>query len=68
MLKKELMPFGDIELSRKLNMLTVAEFVETKEECFLLDELGCDYYQGYYFSKPVDVSKFWEIMNQQSKY
>ncbi|MBQ9605351.1 MAG: PTS sugar transporter subunit IIC/EAL domain-containing protein, partial [Firmicutes bacterium] len=37
-----------IELSRKLNMLVIAEFVDTNDECTLLDDLGCDYYQVYY--------------------
>ncbi len=49
-----------IELSSKLGMLVIAEFVETKEICDVLDELGCDYYQGYYFSKPVGLEEFWK--------
>ena len=47
-----------IDLSGKLGMKVVAEFVETKEICELLDKFGCDYYQGYYFSKPIGLSEF----------
>lgn len=35
-----------------LNMLNVAEFVETKEIALLLQEIGIEYAQGYFFSKP----------------
>ncbi len=51
-----------IDLSNKLGMCVIAEFVERKEECDLLDELGCTWYQGYYFSKPVMFEQFEKIM------
>jgi EAL domain-containing protein (putative c-di-GMP-specific phosphodiesterase class I) len=35
-----------------LNMLNVAEFVETKEIALLLQEIGVEYAQGYFFCKP----------------
>ncbi len=53
-----------IELSQKLGLLTIAEFVEKKEECELLDKTGCSYYQGYYFSKPVELQKFWGMLDK----
>jgi c-di-GMP phosphodiesterase len=34
------------------NIKLLAEKVETHEEFQYLSELGCDYYQGYFFSKP----------------
>lgn len=36
----------------------VAEGVETKEMVEALDELGCDYLQGYYYSKPLPKEDF----------
>ena len=36
-----------------MNMQNVAEFVETKEIALLLKELGVEYAQGYFFSKPL---------------
>ena len=36
----------------------VAEGVETKEQYDYLKEIGCDYIQGYYFSKPVPQDEF----------
>lgn len=36
----------------------VAEGVETEEQATVLSELGCDYLQGYYYSKPVSEEEF----------
>lgn len=36
----------------------VAEGVETEEQMDTLVELGCDYLQGYYYSKPVSEEEF----------
>ena len=42
------------DVRRKL----VAEGVETKEQMLALKELGCDFLQGYYYSKPVCEEDF----------
>ncbi|RBP83913.1 EAL domain-containing protein [Marinomonas rhizomae] len=42
-----------ISMAHKLNMSVIAEGVETEEQLDLLIEYGCDYLQGYYFSKPI---------------
>ncbi|HTV77076.1 MAG TPA: EAL domain-containing protein [Steroidobacteraceae bacterium] len=42
-----------IDMARKLGLKTVAEGVETAEQADLLREYGCDFAQGYLFSKPV---------------
>lgn len=39
-------------LAKKTNIKTIAEFVENEEIFNKLKEIGIDYYQGYYFSKP----------------
>ncbi len=44
-----------IDLAKKLNLRTVAEGVETREQAAILTELGCDYAQGYLYSKPVSA-------------
>ena len=36
-----------------MDMLNVAEYVETKETALLLKEIGVEYAQGYYFCKPL---------------
>ncbi len=47
-----------INMAQKLDMVVIAEGVETKEQLELLDEMGCDFFQGYYFSKPIAVPEF----------
>ncbi|MBZ0333742.1 bifunctional diguanylate cyclase/phosphodiesterase [Marinobacter sp. AL4B] len=42
-----------IAMAHSLNLDVVAEGVETSEQLTLLNELGCDVAQGYYFSKPI---------------
>ena len=42
-----------IELGKILNVDVLAEGVETKQQLDLLIKLGCDYAQGYYFSKAI---------------
>ena len=42
-----------VELARRLRLKTVAEGVETAAQAATLYELGCDYGQGYFYSKPV---------------
>jgi EAL domain-containing protein (putative c-di-GMP-specific phosphodiesterase class I) len=42
-----------IDIAKKLNLTTVAEGVETAEQAMFLLETGCDYAQGYYYSRPV---------------
>jgi EAL domain-containing protein (putative c-di-GMP-specific phosphodiesterase class I)/GGDEF domain-containing protein len=43
-----------------LDMYIVAEGVETEEMVKTLTELGCEYLQGYYFSRPVCEADFLE--------
>lgn len=42
-----------IRLAKSLNMRTVAEGVEIKEQVEFLAKQGCDMIQGYYFAKPM---------------
>src|SRR6266481_5937509 len=43
-----------LSLGSNLGMEVVAEGVETLEQMSVLKSLGCEYAQGYFFSKPVD--------------
>ena len=47
-----------ISIAKAHSLVTVAEGTETKEQVDFLYELGCDYYQGYYFSKPLAPDDF----------
>jgi predicted signal transduction protein with EAL and GGDEF domain len=43
-----------LSLGRNLSMKVVAEGVETSEQMTLLKSLGCEFAQGYLFSRPLD--------------
>ena len=47
-------------MARKLGMPVITEGVETLEQVNDLTRMGCDTFQGYYFSRPVSVEEFEE--------
>ena len=50
-----------LSLAKSLSLEVVAEGVETEAQAELLAELGCGYFQGYLFSRPItglEVPKF----------
>lgn len=47
-----------IELAVQIGMETITEGVETREQMTRLRQLGCNMFQGYYFSKPIPVKEF----------
>lgn len=53
-----------INLCAQLKVNVVAEGVETKEQVEMLNELGCKYFQGFYFSKSLTSKEFLNILNK----
>ena len=59
-----------IQMSHRLKMKVVAEGVESAQQVELLKQMGCDFIQGYYYSKPLpmdellDFIQFWEVEHQ----
>ncbi|WP_417760861.1 EAL domain-containing protein [Shewanella sp.] len=47
-----------ISLANTMELTTVAEGIESEQEKQLLMLLGCDYYQGFHFSKPIPAADF----------
>ena len=47
-----------IRMLKEMDYAVLVEGVETLEQKMLLEEFGCDYFQGYYFSKPVEKNVF----------
>lgn len=45
-----------IQLASTMNMWTLAEGVETRQDLDFLAQFGCEYAQGFYFTKPMDES------------
>lgn len=55
-----------IAMAHALGMKVIAEGVETAEQRDLLKAAGCDYAQGYFYSRPVNPAEF-EAMVQRSE-
>ncbi|HEX8146149.1 MAG TPA: EAL domain-containing protein [Pyrinomonadaceae bacterium] len=51
-----------VTLARSLDMAVVAEGVETADQLRQLGDLGCDYGQGYLFSRPVGAGQAAELL------
>ena len=51
-----------MNLAKFLDVTTVAEGVESKEEMEYLKEQGCDYGQGKYFYMPMCVKQFEKLL------
>lgn len=47
-----------LAMGRGLGLETLAEGVETAGQLAVLEALGCDAYQGYWFSRPLEVEAF----------
>ncbi len=54
-----------IGMAHKLGMKVIAEGIETEEQKKFLVESGCDYGQGYLFSKPISAEDLSLLMLQQ---
>jgi len=55
------------EIAKFLNVMLVAEGVETKEQLDILKKLGYQVIQGYYFSKPVRAVDFEKFIKKEDK-
>ena len=47
-----------VQIARQLSISTVAEGVETAEDEQLIREIGCDFGQGYRYSRPISTDNF----------
>jgi diguanylate cyclase (GGDEF)-like protein len=51
-----------LAMAKELNVKSLAEGVETEEQLRFLKSKGCDFIQGYYFSKPLEASYFTQLL------
>ena len=54
-----------LSLAHALELRTVAEGVETEKQYAWLSKNGCNAVQGYYFSKPLEVNRFENLLFNQ---
>lgn len=54
--------FGSIvQMAKRLDIEVIVEGVETQENVNLMDEFGCAFAQGFYYSRPLDMEAFEQI-------
>ncbi len=53
-----------ITMAQKLGLKVIAEGIETEEQMKLLLDTGCDYGQGYYFSRPIPEDEFMQLLSR----
>ena len=53
-----------VKLAYNLKMVVIAEGVEEFDQVKMLQSIGCNVIQGYYYSKPLRVSEFEEYAKE----
>jgi len=51
-----------LAMAKNLDLKVVAEGVETAEQSLFLNDNGCDYLQGFFFSKPVKAEELQQLL------
>ena len=55
-----------ISMAQSLTIKTVAEGIENTSQRNSIEEMGCDYMQGFFFQEPVESSVFSALLNNQA--
>lgn len=56
-----------LQMVKMLNRHVLAEGVETLEQAQYFHEKGCDYIQGYFYSRPISAMQFLQKIREQSE-
>jgi EAL domain-containing protein (putative c-di-GMP-specific phosphodiesterase class I) len=56
--QREAILASSVELARRLEMISVAEGVESQSDLSVLETLGCDLVQGFLFARPMPAGDF----------
>jgi diguanylate cyclase (GGDEF)-like protein len=51
-----------LRLSSDLGLFSLTEGVETEDQYNMLNQMGCNLFQGYYFAKPMSVSDYEKLV------
>ena len=53
-----------IAMIKDLDMGVLAEGVENKKHIDFLTEIGCEFFQGYFYSRPLPVTQLMEVIKE----
>ena len=56
---------GLIDMIRDLGYQIICEGVETDEQIEILRQIGCDEIQGYWYSKPLSMEDYKELLQSE---
>ncbi len=54
-----------LDMARQLDLPAIAEGIETDEQLKLLELLGCEYAQGYYYYRPMPISEYEKLVDDK---
>ena len=56
-----------ISMAKSMTIPVIVEGVETQEQINFLSDLGCRYFQGYYFYRPMPVEEFESLIGNEKR-
>ncbi|MEQ9366715.1 MAG: bifunctional diguanylate cyclase/phosphodiesterase [Leptospirales bacterium] len=65
--KHEALVRGLVAFAESLGLQTIVEGVETREQLEFFESLGCRYYQGFYFARPMPSAQCGEFIKSYGK-
>jgi hypothetical protein len=57
-----------VQMAGSLNLTAIAEIIETEAAAKALQEMGCEYGQGYYFSEPLEAEPALQRLRSQEPF
>ena len=57
-----------MQMIHDMKLKIVSEGIETREQMETITELGIDYIQGYYFSKPIPEKEFLKFIRERNAF
>ena len=65
--KDEILIRDVVDLGKDMGMQIIVEGVETSEQSDFLEGIGCDIAQGYYYGRPMSVTEFEGLLEENYK-
>ena len=57
-----------LQMAGSLNLTAIAEIVETEAAAKALQEMGCDFGQGHYFSEPLEAEPALQLLRSEQPF